>query len=148
MQMFMPALLSQATPEQQAKWLPEAWQLRVIGTYAQTELAHGTFVRGLQTTATYDKDSQEFVVHSPSDTSAKWWPGGEPFYLSALSPVIALALTSTSARIHVFRYLAACGTLLITWSLAIMNAHASHRLRCCRPWKDCHSYHINGSSFQ
>ncbi len=26
----------------------------IIGTYAQTELGHGTFVRGLETTATYD----------------------------------------------------------------------------------------------
>ena len=76
-QMFMPALLSQATPEQQAQWLPKAMQLQIIGTYAQTELAHGTFVRGLQTTASYDKESQEFIVHSPADTSAKWWPGGE-----------------------------------------------------------------------
>ncbi|KAK9805355.1 hypothetical protein WJX73_005736 [Symbiochloris irregularis] len=74
--MFMPALMSQATSEQQAEWLPKAMKLRIIGTYAQTELAHGTFVRGLQTTASYDRDSQEFVVNSPSDTSTKWWPGG------------------------------------------------------------------------
>ena len=31
---------------------------RVIGTYAQTELGHGTFVRGLETTATYDLQTQ------------------------------------------------------------------------------------------
>ena len=77
LQMFMPALMSQATPEQQAEWLPKAMRLQIIGTYAQTELAHGTFVRGLQTTATYDKASQEFVVHSPSATATKWWPGGK-----------------------------------------------------------------------
>lgn len=74
--MFMPSLMSSATPDQQAKWLPRAMSLRIIGTYAQTELAHGTFVRGLQTTANYDKESQEFVINSPSDTSTKWWPGG------------------------------------------------------------------------
>jgi hypothetical protein len=31
---------------------------QIIGTYAQTELGHGTFVRGLETTATYDPQSQ------------------------------------------------------------------------------------------
>lgn len=32
--------------------------LQIIGTYAQTELGHGTFVRGLETTATYDAQTQ------------------------------------------------------------------------------------------
>lgn len=77
LQMFIPTLLSQATPEQQAEWLPKAMGLKLIGTYAQTELGHGTFVRGLQTTATYDPKRREFVAHSPTLTSTKWWPGGE-----------------------------------------------------------------------
>ena len=77
MQMFIPALLSQATPEQQADWLPKAMGLKLIGTYAQTELGHGTFVRGLETTATFDPKTDEFVAHSPTLTSTKWWPGGE-----------------------------------------------------------------------
>ena len=75
-QMFIPTLLSQATPDQQAEWLPRALGLKLIGTYAQTELGHGTFVRGLQTTATYDTAAQQFVLHTPTLTATKWWPGG------------------------------------------------------------------------
>lgn len=56
--------------------LQEAMQLQVIGTYAQTELGHGTYIRGLETTATYDKRSQQFILHSPTITATKWWPGG------------------------------------------------------------------------
>ena len=74
--MFIPSLLSQASPEQQAEWLPKAVGLKLIGTYAQTELGHGTFVRGLETTATFDPETDEFVAHSPTLTSTKWWPGG------------------------------------------------------------------------
>lgn len=76
LQMFIPSILSQGNPEQQAKWLPLCNSLRIVGTYAQTELGHGTFVRGLETVAVYDVDTQEFVVHSPTLTSTKWWPGG------------------------------------------------------------------------
>ena len=76
MQMFIPTLLSQGSPDQQAEWLPKAMGLKLIGTYAQTELGHGTFVRGLQTVATYDPDAQEFVLHTPTLAATKWWPGG------------------------------------------------------------------------
>ncbi|KAG2488798.1 hypothetical protein HYH03_012598 [Edaphochlamys debaryana] len=74
--MFIPSIMSQGDPEQQAKWMPLCMGLKIIGTYAQTELGHGTFVRGLETTATYDPQAQEFVIHSPTLTATKWWPGG------------------------------------------------------------------------
>ncbi|XP_075992719.1 acyl-coenzyme A oxidase 1-like [Anticarsia gemmatalis] len=74
--MFVPTLLGQCTPEQQAYWLPRALDMQIIGTYAQTELGHGTFIRGLETTATYDEKTEEFVLHSPTLTSYKWWAGG------------------------------------------------------------------------
>ncbi|GBF98378.1 peroxisomal acyl-coenzyme A oxidase [Raphidocelis subcapitata] len=74
--MFIPTIMSQGDAEQQAKWMPLCTSLQVIGTYAQTELGHGTFVRGLETTATFDKQTQEFVIHSPTLSSTKWWPGG------------------------------------------------------------------------
>ncbi|XP_068705320.1 peroxisomal acyl-coenzyme A oxidase 1-like [Montipora foliosa] len=73
--MFIPTIKSQGTEEQKAKWLPLAESLHIIGTYAQTELGHGSNVRGLETTATYDKETQEFVIHSPTLSACKWWPG-------------------------------------------------------------------------
>ncbi|XP_063816635.1 peroxisomal acyl-coenzyme A oxidase 1 isoform X1 [Pseudophryne corroboree] len=74
--MFLPTLLGQATPEQQERLFMPAWNLEIIGTYAQTEMGHGTHLRGLETTATYDPSSQEFILHSPTVSSIKWWPGG------------------------------------------------------------------------
>ena len=73
--MFIPTLEGQLTEEQQQHWLPLARHYGIIGTYAQTEIAHGSFVRGLQTTATFDPDSDSFTVHTPSPSAIKWWPG-------------------------------------------------------------------------
>ncbi|XP_077990354.1 peroxisomal acyl-coenzyme A oxidase 1-like [Glandiceps talaboti] len=73
--MFIPTIKGQGTEEQQRKWLPLAESMKVIGTYSQTELGHGTFIRGLETTATYIPEREEFVLHSPKLTSLKWWPG-------------------------------------------------------------------------
>ncbi|XP_074543344.1 peroxisomal acyl-coenzyme A oxidase 1 isoform X1 [Halichoeres trimaculatus] len=74
--MFLPTLLNQATPEQMDRYFMPAWNLEIIGTYAQTEMGHGTHLRGLETTATYDPATQEFVLNSPTISSIKWWPGG------------------------------------------------------------------------
>ncbi|XP_063899561.1 probable peroxisomal acyl-coenzyme A oxidase 1 [Helicoverpa armigera] len=73
--MFIPAILGHADEEQKKYWMNRASKMEIIGTYAQTELGHGTFIRGLETTATYDPKTEEFVMHSPTLTSYKWWPG-------------------------------------------------------------------------
>ena len=39
----------------------------------------GSNVRGLETTATYDRETKEFVIHSPSLSACKWWPGNSEF---------------------------------------------------------------------
>uniref|UniRef100_A0AAQ6AC92 Acyl-coenzyme A oxidase n=1 Tax=Amphiprion ocellaris TaxID=80972 RepID=A0AAQ6AC92_AMPOC len=74
--MFLPTLYNMCDPEQSRKWLPLAESCQIVGTYAQTEMGHGTHLRGLETTATYDPATQEFVLNSPTVSSIKWWPGG------------------------------------------------------------------------
>jgi acyl-CoA oxidase len=69
--MFLPALRNLGTVEQQAEWVSRAWNCQIIGTYAQTEMGHGTFIRGLETTATYDQKTREFVINSPTITAYK-----------------------------------------------------------------------------
>ena len=73
--MFIPSIIGQGTEKQKEKWLQLAEDYKIIGAYCQTEMGHGTYVRGLETTATYDSKTQEFVIHSPTLTSTKWWPG-------------------------------------------------------------------------
>lgn len=74
--MFIPALMGHASDEQQAKWLPDAIELKIVGSYAQTELGHGSYLKGLQTRADYDRERQVFVLHTPNLEAIKWWPGG------------------------------------------------------------------------
>lgn len=33
-------------------------------------------MKGLQTIAEYDKETQEFVLNTPTLQATKWWPGG------------------------------------------------------------------------
>jgi len=74
-ELFIPSLVFFSSDEQLAKWVPLAINLNIIGTYAQTELAHGSFLRGLQTEATFDSDTGEFIINCPTIRAMKWWPG-------------------------------------------------------------------------
>ncbi|KAI8290479.1 Peroxisomal acyl-coenzyme A oxidase 1 [Colletotrichum sp. SAR11_57] len=58
--MFVKMLQLMATPAQQARWLAPALAGRINGAYVQTELGHGTFVRGLETVAEFDPATDEF----------------------------------------------------------------------------------------
>ncbi|XP_075168763.1 acyl-coenzyme A oxidase 1-like [Haematobia irritans] len=74
--MFADVIRGQGTPEQAEKWATAAENCSIIGTYAQTELGHGTYVRGIQTRADYDRKTQEFILNTPCLQAYKWWPGG------------------------------------------------------------------------
>ncbi|EJD76696.1 acyl-CoA oxidase, variant [Loa loa] len=74
--MFIPTIQGQADDDQLDYWLPLAVSRGIIGTYAQTELGHGTNISNLETTATYDEKTEEFVLHTPSVSATKWWSGG------------------------------------------------------------------------
>uniref|UniRef100_UPI00398EDA9D peroxisomal acyl-coenzyme A oxidase 2-like n=1 Tax=Pristiophorus japonicus TaxID=55135 RepID=UPI00398EDA9D len=74
-EVFLPTITGLGTDAQIAKWVPLAKDYQIIGTYAQTELGHGTYLRGLETTATFDTSSKDFVLNTPEVSSMKWWPG-------------------------------------------------------------------------
>ncbi|KAF9408081.1 Peroxisomal acyl-coenzyme A oxidase 1 [Podila epigama] len=74
--LFIPTLKTQMSDEQIKIWLPKAKNYEIIGCYAQTELAHGSNLRKLETTATYIPETDEFEIDTPTITAMKWWPGG------------------------------------------------------------------------
>lgn len=50
--------------------------LDLLGCFAMTETGHGSDVQSLETTATYDPATQEFVIDSPTPSSRKDYIGG------------------------------------------------------------------------
>ncbi|MFO0515361.1 MAG: acyl-CoA dehydrogenase, partial [bacterium] len=72
---FLQTVVGQGSEEQVQFWAPKALSFEICGSYAQTELGHGSNIRGLQTTAVYDKSTEEFILNTPTLQSIKWWPG-------------------------------------------------------------------------
>lgn len=57
------------------KYLPDIASLKLLGGFAMTESGHGSNVQALETTATYDPDTEEFVIRTPSISARKEWIG-------------------------------------------------------------------------
>ncbi|WOO77293.1 Acyl-coenzyme A oxidase 2 [Vanrija pseudolonga] len=76
--LFLGAVRGGSTPNQLSYWIDKGvlGLNGVIGCFGMTELAHGSNVAGLETTATFDKSSDEFVIHTPHLGATKWWIGG------------------------------------------------------------------------
>ena len=63
------------TKRHHEKYLRDIGTLALPGCFAMTETGHGSNVRQLETTATYDPITDEFVVHSPTLAAGKEYIG-------------------------------------------------------------------------
>lgn len=93
--MFNKSLELMATSEQKDRWLIPACQGRINGAYVQTELGHGTNVAGIETTATFDHVTDQFILHTPSISATKYWPGSLGY--SATHAIVMARLIIPSA---------------------------------------------------
>ncbi|PGH20094.1 hypothetical protein AJ80_03662 [Polytolypa hystricis UAMH7299] len=72
---FFKNIQAQMSPEQKAFWIPKVERFEILGCYAQTEVGHGSNLRGIETSATFDSTTDEFILESPTVSSSKIWIG-------------------------------------------------------------------------
>ncbi len=63
------------TEKHHKKYLKDIGSLALPGCFAMTETGHGSNVRDIETTATYDKETKEFVIHTPNEKAGKEYIG-------------------------------------------------------------------------
>ena len=73
--LFGGSIIFLGNDEHHKKYLPDIASLKLLGGFAMTESGHGSNVQALETTATYDPDSQEFIIRTPSVSARKEWIG-------------------------------------------------------------------------
>ena len=66
---------SLGTEKHYAKYLKDIGTLKLPGCFAMTETHHGSNVKGLETTATYNHENQTFTIHTPHEKAQKEYIG-------------------------------------------------------------------------
>jgi acyl-CoA oxidase len=73
--LFAGAILNLGTEQHHERYLADALDLTLPGCFAMTETGHGSNVQALETTATYDPDTDELVVDTPTTSGRKDYIG-------------------------------------------------------------------------
>ena len=73
--LFGGAIQALGTEYHHATYLPGVMSLEIPGCFAMTETGHGSDVQRLRTTATFDPNTDEFVVHTPDEAARKDYIG-------------------------------------------------------------------------
>jgi acyl-CoA oxidase len=95
--MFLKYIELMGTDEHKSTYLQKCRNYEIVGCYAQTEIGHGSDVRSLETTATFDPKTQEWVINTPSVSAAKYWPG-ELSFLANYAMVFAQAIVKGKSK--------------------------------------------------
>jgi acyl-CoA oxidase len=74
--LFGGAVENLGTERHHEAYVKKIINLELLGCFAMTETGHGSDVQALETTATYDAETEEFVVHSETPTARKDYIGG------------------------------------------------------------------------
>src|SRR4051812_30596427 len=73
--LFGGAILHLGTDRHHGRYLPDLIAGRMLGCFAMTETEHGSNVHDLETTATYDHTTDEFVIGTPRESARKDYIG-------------------------------------------------------------------------
>lgn len=73
--LFGGAILHLGTEKHHRQYLTDTGTLVLAGCFAMTETNHGSNVRGLETTASYDPHQQQFIIHTPHVLAGKEYIG-------------------------------------------------------------------------
>ena len=100
--LFGGAIMNLGTERHHERYLRPMMSLELCGCFAMTETGHGSDVQSIRTTATYDPDAGEFVIHTPDEDARKDYIGNAAVH-GRMAAVFAQLITGGESRgVHAF----------------------------------------------
>ena len=100
--LFGSAIYQLGTKVHHDKWLRDVISLELPGAFAMTETGHGSDVAAIGTTATYDPDTEEFVIHTPFRGAWKDYLGNAALHGKAATVFAQLITGGVNYGVHCF----------------------------------------------
>lgn len=95
--LFGGAVENLGTERHHETYVKKIISLELRGCFAMTETGHGSDVQSLETTATYDADTKEFIIDSPTPTARKDYIGGAA-QTATMAAVFAQLITTEDGK--------------------------------------------------
>ena len=95
--LFGGAVENLGTERHHEPYVKKIINLELCGCFEMTETGHGSDVQSLETTATYDAETEEFVIHSETPTARKDYIGGAA-ETATIAAVFAQLITSEDGK--------------------------------------------------
>ena len=96
------AILHLGTEKHHERYLRDIITLDLPGCFGMTETGHGSNVAEIETTATYDADAQEFVIHTPHDGARKDYIGNAACHGRICTVFAQLEVGGEERGVHCF----------------------------------------------
>jgi acyl-CoA oxidase len=100
--LFASAIMHLGTADHHERLLPGAMSVEVPGAFAMTETGHGSDVASIGTTATYDPDAEEFILHTPFRGAWKDYLGNAAAHGTAAVVFAQLITRGVNHGVHGF----------------------------------------------
>jgi acyl-CoA oxidase len=93
---------SLGTKKHHEKYLKDIGTLALPGCFAMTETGHGSNVRGVETTATYNKADKTFTIHTPNEQARKEYIGNAALHGRMATVFAKLIIDGTDYGVNAF----------------------------------------------
>ena len=100
--LFGGAIHQLGTERHHAAWLPGVISVDLPGCFAMTETGHGSNVQALETSATYDPDTEEWVIRTPTPEAQKDYIGNAAEHGRAAVVFAQLVTGDEEHGVHAF----------------------------------------------
>ncbi|MEM7110433.1 MAG: acyl-CoA dehydrogenase [Bacteroidota bacterium] len=100
--LFGMSIMFLGTEKHHKKYLPLIGTLELPGSFAMTESGHGSNVRDIETTATYNKAEDCFIIHTPNNLARKDYIGNAACHAQMATVFAKLVIDEIDFGVNAF----------------------------------------------
>eukprot|EP00339_Tiarina_fusa_P024522 CAMPEP_0117066152 /NCGR_PEP_ID=MMETSP0472-20121206/46262_1 /TAXON_ID=693140 ORGANISM="Tiarina fusus, Strain LIS" /NCGR_SAMPLE_ID=MMETSP0472 /ASSEMBLY_ACC=CAM_ASM_000603 /LENGTH=154 /DNA_ID=CAMNT_0004787095 /DNA_START=278 /DNA_END=739 /DNA_ORIENTATION=- len=100
--LFGGTVLKLGTDKHHGAFLDQIDRLESVGCFALTELGYGNNAVEMETTATFDRATKQFIIHTPTTLAQKYWITNSAIHAQFCVVFARLIIDNNDHGVHAF----------------------------------------------